>query len=98
MLASEATAGLSEFRSVFVASNVFDLLSRELFWRHTGRIAGFAKEAVQSSRRDHPEYEKFVIGIQKLMPRVFGNEHRSALLKRATYIVQNENSAAFQNV
>src|SRR6266852_7548702 len=32
------------------------------------------------------------------MPRVFGNEYRSALLKRVTYIVQYENSAAFQNV
>jgi len=39
-----------------------------------------------------------VIGIRKTMPRVFGDEYRSALDKRVTYIVQDENSAAFQNV
>src|ERR1700687_1216035 len=32
------------------------------------------------------------------MPRVSGDEYRSALLKRVTRIVQGENSAAFQNV
>src|ERR1700761_8406199 len=32
------------------------------------------------------------------MPEVFGNEYRSALFKRVTYIVQYENSTAFQNV
>jgi len=39
-----------------------------------------------------------VIGIRKPMPRVFGDEYRSALLKRVTRIVQYENSASFQNV
>ena len=39
-----------------------------------------------------------MIWIRKPMPRVFGNEYRSALLKRVTHIVQYENSAAFQNV
>src|SRR5215469_7042285 len=32
------------------------------------------------------------------MPRVFGNKYRSALLKRVTHIVQDENSVALQNV
>src|SRR5215469_8264017 len=32
------------------------------------------------------------------MPRVFGNKYRSALLKRVTHIVEDENSAALQNV
>jgi hypothetical protein len=32
------------------------------------------------------------------MPRVFRDEYRSALLKRVTHIVQDENSAALQNV
>ena len=32
------------------------------------------------------------------MPRVLGDEYRSAFLKNVTYIVQYENSAAFQNV
>ncbi len=31
------------------------------------------------------------------MPRVLGDEYRSAFLKNVTYIVQYENSAAFQN-
>ena len=39
-----------------------------------------------------------MIGIRKPMPRVFGDEYRSALLKRVTRIVQYENSASFQNV
>jgi hypothetical protein len=39
-----------------------------------------------------------VIGIRNPMPRVFGDEYRSALLKGVTYIVQYANSAAFQNV
>ena len=39
-----------------------------------------------------------MVGIFKPMPRVFGDEYRCALLKRVTYIVQDENSAAFQNV
>src|SRR5215469_4035894 len=32
------------------------------------------------------------------MPRVFGNKYRAALLKRVTHIVQDENSAALQNI
>ena len=39
-----------------------------------------------------------MIGIRKPMPRVLGDEYRTAFLKRVTYIVQYENSAAFQNV
>ena len=39
-----------------------------------------------------------MIGIRKPMPRVFGYEYRSALLKRVTHIVQYENSSAFQNI
>ena len=39
-----------------------------------------------------------MIGIRKPMPRVLGDEYRSALLERVTSIVQNENSAAFQNI
>src|SRR5260370_308944 len=39
-----------------------------------------------------------MIGIRKPMPRVFGDEYRSALFKRVTHIVQYEYSAAFQNV
>jgi hypothetical protein len=31
------------------------------------------------------------------MPRVFGDEYRSALLKRVVYIVQYENSATLQH-
>jgi hypothetical protein len=69
-----------------------------LLWRYAGRIAGVTEKAVQTGRRHNPEQEQFVIGIRKPMPRVFGNEYRSALLKRVTHIVQYENSAAFQNV
>jgi hypothetical protein len=39
-----------------------------------------------------------VIGIRKTMPRIFGDEYSSTLLKRVMYIIQYENSAAFQNV
>ena len=39
-----------------------------------------------------------MIGILKPMPSVLGDEYRSALLKRVSYIVQDEDSAAFQNV
>ena len=39
-----------------------------------------------------------MIGIREPMPRVLGDEYRSALFKRVTHIVQYENSAAFQNV
>jgi len=39
-----------------------------------------------------------VIGVRKPMPRVFGYEYCSALVERVPYIVQYENSAAFQNV
>ena len=75
-----------------------NLLSRKLFWGYTGRIAGLPEKTVQSSRRDNPEKEEFVIGVRKTVPRVFGDEYRSALVKRVRYITQGENSAAFQNV
>jgi len=39
-----------------------------------------------------------VIGVSKPMPRVFGYEYCSSLLKWVPHIVQYENSAAFQNV
>ena len=39
-----------------------------------------------------------MIGIGEPMPSILGNEYRSALPKRVLYVVQCENSAAFQNV
>ena len=39
-----------------------------------------------------------MIGISEPMPRIPGNEYRSAPLERVSYIVQCKTSAAFQNV
>src|SRR4029453_8605185 len=88
---------LSLFRRIF-AGDIVDLLPSQLLWGDPGRIAGVAEEAVQASRRRDPEQEQFVIGIGEPMPSIPGNEYRSALLERVSYIVQCENSAAFQNV
>ena len=44
------------------------------------------------------QQEQFVIGIGEPMPSILGNQYRSALPKRVLYVVQCENSAAFQNV
>ena len=93
----DSTARSSEFRPVF-AGNLIDLLSSELLWRYAWRIAGLTEKAVQAGRRRYPEQKQFVIGISKPMPRVFGYEYCSPLLKWVPYIVQYEDSAAFQNV
>ena len=47
---------LSEFRPI-LEGNLFDLFLRELFWRHTRRVARLAEEAVEPSRSHHPQQE-----------------------------------------
>jgi hypothetical protein len=88
---------LSELRPVF-AGNFIHLLSSELFGRHAGRIASFAEKTIKASRRDNPEQEHLVIGIRKSVPGISGNEYRSALVKTVPHIVEDQNTAAFENV
>src|SRR5260370_41373984 len=80
---------LSEFCTIF-QGDLVDLLSSELLGRSTGWIAGVTEEAFQSSWRHDPEQEQFVIGIRESMPGVLRDEYRSALLKGARFVIQNE--------
>ena len=52
-----------------------------LLSRHAGRIAGFSEKAVKIWRRDNPEQQQFVIGIQDPTGGGLGNEYRCTILE-----------------
>jgi hypothetical protein len=77
--------------------NLVELFPGELFRRHAGRTARVTEKTIEASRRHTPEQEQFMVWIREAVPGVPGDENRCALIKGATFIVQDEDPAAFQD-
>ena len=88
---------LSEFCVIF-SRNLLNLFSRELLLRCAGWRARVAEEAVETGRGDDPEQEKFVVGVEEPVPGVFGDVYDCVLFKGVRDVVQDEGSAAFEDV
>ncbi len=88
---------LPEFCVVF-SGDLADFCLRELLWRGVGRGAGFAEEAVEAGGSGDPEEEEFVVGIIEPVPGVFWDVDHCVLFKGLRDVVEDEGSAAFNDV
>ena len=74
------------------------LLRRKTFGRLVGAAGDRPKELFLSRRRHCPKDDYFAAGVLKGVPGPFGDENRSSLLDRVTFVIENERSTALQNV